>query len=115
MDVRGNICAVQLTEVPENSVIEFIAQSSAPFSCNCNNNCNNIRVMVPKWPRISICSEMTKPEYRFVKNQNPIQVQFQSNVANIGSLFNLTYRGKITRTISCKMFCNLMLSIVKVL
>ena len=107
MSAPGNICTLKLTNTPINSVIEFSVQSSVPLSCNCKSSCNNIKVLVPGWPTISICEEITKPEYRFVRNQNPIQIQIQSNVANIGSSFNLTYRGKLTPTKSCRMVGNL--------
>ena len=83
-----------MTNVPENSVIEFIAQSSVPLRCNCNNNCNDIEVIVPGWTPLSICGDITKSEYRDLKIQNPIQVQFHSTTVNIGNSFNLTYRGK---------------------
>ena len=103
-NVTAKTCKVNLTNVPQPSVIEFKVQSSVPLGCNnCSaGHCNSIRLLVPGWSPLNICRLPSRPIYRSVQTQYPIQIEFYSNIADIGNAFNLTYRGKLViRKIQC--------------
>ena len=103
-NATANTCKIKLADLPQLSVIEFKVQSSVPLGCNnCSaGHCNSIRLLVPGWSPLNICRLPSRPIYRSVQTQYPIQIEFYSNMTDIGNALNLTYRGKfVIRKIKC--------------